>query len=41
MIALMIKAQITPETSASFYRTARHNIPENKHLQNDQLFIVL
>jgi hypothetical protein len=30
---MMMEAESTSETSVSFYQTARHNIPEDKHLQ--------
>jgi hypothetical protein len=33
MIALMIVAANTSETSASFYHITRRNNPENSHLQ--------
>jgi hypothetical protein len=32
-IAPMIEATITSESSVNFYQTARHNIPEDIHLQ--------
>jgi hypothetical protein len=32
MIALMIEAASTSETSANFDQTTRHNNPENSHL---------
>jgi hypothetical protein len=33
-IALMMEAVSTSETSENFYKTARHNIPEDSHLQS-------
>jgi hypothetical protein len=33
MIALMIKAASTSETSVKFYQTTRRNNPEDSHLQ--------
>jgi uncharacterized protein with HEPN domain len=33
LIALMIEAEIISETSANFYATARHNIPEDSYLE--------
>jgi hypothetical protein len=32
MIALMMEASRTSETSVNFYQTTRHNIPEDSHL---------
>jgi hypothetical protein len=32
LIALMMKAISTSETSVNFYRTTRRNIPEDSHL---------
>jgi hypothetical protein len=33
-LALMMETVSTSETSVNFYRTTRHNIPEDSHLQN-------
>jgi hypothetical protein len=32
VIALMMEAANTSETSVNFYQTTRHNIPEDSHL---------
>jgi hypothetical protein len=37
MIALMMEASSTFETSVKFYQTTRRNIPENSHLQGNRL----
>jgi hypothetical protein len=36
-IALMVEAAGTSETSVNFYQTTRRNIPENSHVQFEQL----
>jgi hypothetical protein len=33
LIALMMEAESTSETSVNFYQTTRRNIPEDNHLQ--------
>jgi hypothetical protein len=33
VIALMMVAASTPETSVNFYQTTWHNIPEDSHFQ--------
>jgi hypothetical protein len=33
IIALMMEAASTSETSVNFYQTTRRNYPENNHLQ--------
>jgi hypothetical protein len=38
LIALMMEAASTSETSVNFYQTVRHNIPEDSHL--DTLYSV-
>jgi hypothetical protein len=32
LIALMMEAESTSETSVNFYQTTRRNMPENDHL---------
>jgi hypothetical protein len=34
LIALMMEASSTSETSKNFYQTTRHSIPDDSHLQN-------
>jgi hypothetical protein len=34
LIALMMEAASTSETSVNFYQTARRNIPEDSHLHD-------
>jgi hypothetical protein len=34
MIALMMEAECTSETSVNFYQTTRRNNPEDSHLHN-------
>jgi hypothetical protein len=48
LIALMVGAVSTSETSVSFYQTARRNIPEDSHLHTrrrknlkSHIFIIL
>jgi hypothetical protein len=40
IIALMMEAASTSETSVNFYQTARRNIPEDSHLQEEQKYKV-
>jgi hypothetical protein len=35
LIALMMEAASTSETSVNFYQTARHNNPEDSHLHTN------
>jgi hypothetical protein len=39
LIALMMEAVSTSETSANFYETIRCNIPEGRHLQRVDKFL--
>jgi hypothetical protein len=34
MIAVLIEAASTSETSVNFYQTTQRNIPEDRHLHN-------
>jgi hypothetical protein len=36
IIALMMEAASTSETSVNFYQTVRHNIPEDSHLHSNE-----
>jgi hypothetical protein len=41
LIALMMEAANTSETSVNFYQTTRRNIPEDSHLYSHSLFFQL
>jgi hypothetical protein len=41
IIALMMKAASTSQTTVNFYQTTRRNIKEDSHLQTDNLTATL
>jgi hypothetical protein len=41
LVALMMEAVSTSETSVSIYQTARCNIPEDSHLKIEGMFYVM